>query len=190
MEELAKAAAGVPPARVGCQPTLSPFPATMYVPTVPPTAGFFPQADVQATVEATQGDVKKKPRGDPDRHKKNREKKRRMLQDYEELAAQNKGLRAEVHRLKAEKGAVRGRTTEGGLGGDGDFSKQCSQSHAGIWESIIVVRSERNIQDQLQEIRVGLETSYCDRRHHLAVRKEFAEEMMEGRDVGRYLSFL
>ena len=189
MDELARAAAGV----VGPH-TLSPYP--MYVPTgdatIPtgPATGFFPKADVQATVEATQGDVKKKPRGDPERFKKNREKKRRMLQDYEELAAENKGLRAEVQQLKAEKGAMRGRTTEGGLGGDGDFSKQCSQSHAGIWESIIVVRSERRIQEQLQDIRVGLETTYCDRRHQLAVRKEFGDEMMEGSDAGRYLSFL
>ena len=144
MDELARAAGVVGPH------TLSPFPPTMYVPTVPPTApaGVFPKADVQAMGEATQGDVKKKPRGNPDRHKKNREKKRLMLQEHEELAAENKLLRAEVQQLKAEKGAMRGRTTEGGLGGDGDFSKQCSQSHAGIWESIIVVRSERKIQDR------------------------------------------
>ena len=78
MDELARAAAGV----VGPH-TLSPYP--MYVPTgdatIPtgPATGIFPKADVQATVEATQGDVKKKPRGDPERFKKNREKKRRML---------------------------------------------------------------------------------------------------------------
>ena len=94
MDELARAAAGV----VGPH-TLSPYP--MYVPTGPatdltslvptgPATGVFPKADVQATVEATQGDVKKKPRGDPERFKKHREKKRRMLQDYEELAAANK----------------------------------------------------------------------------------------------------
>ena len=65
MDELARAAAGV----VGPH-TLSPYP--MYVPTGPPTAPtrVFPQANVQAPSEATQGDVKKKPRGDPERFKK------------------------------------------------------------------------------------------------------------------------
>ena len=58
MDELARAAGVVGPH------TLSPYP--MYVPTghatdatIPtgPATGFFPKADVQATVEATQGDV-------------------------------------------------------------------------------------------------------------------------------------
>ena len=70
MDELARAAGVVGPH------TLSPYP--MYVPTGPAT-GFFPKADVQATVEATQGDVKKKPRGDPERFRNNREKKRYTL---------------------------------------------------------------------------------------------------------------
>ena len=50
MDELAMAATGV-----AGPPTVSPFPPTMYVPTVPPTApaGVFPKADVQATGEAT-----------------------------------------------------------------------------------------------------------------------------------------